>query len=77
MMQYKNNGLLTEVDRWKGSEVEHKLRSTHFFILYKCYKLNRKNPKFYKSIEIMEIMEILLSIGLWKSSQKTLGISKD
>ena len=75
-MQYKNNGLLTEVDRWKDSEVEHKLRSTHF-ILYKGYKLNRKKPKIYKSIEIMEIMEILLSIGLWKSSQKTLGISKD
>lgn len=74
MMQYKNNGLLTEVDRWKDSEVEHKLRSTHFFILNKCYKLNRKKTKIYKSIEIMEI---LLSIGLWKSSQKTLGICKD
>ena len=45
MMQYKNNGLLTEVDRWKDSEVEHKLRSTHF-ILYKGYKLNRKKLKF-------------------------------
>ena len=44
-MQYKNNGLLTEVDRWKDSEVEHKLRGTHF-ILYKGYKLNRKKLKF-------------------------------
>ena len=41
MMQYKNNSVLTEVDRWKDSVVEHKLRSTHFFILHKCYRLSR------------------------------------
>ena len=57
MMQYKNNGLLTEVDRWKGSEVEHKLRSTHF-ILYKGYKLNRKKLKFINQQRLWK---------LWKS----------